>query len=81
MRIRDDPEVDALSIVFRDTTVTTTQIADGIVAEYDADGRLAGLEILDAEARFGDPSTFREITLEGVGPRAGHPAERIRQVS
>jgi len=68
MRIRYDPEVDAFSIVFRETTVTTKEIGEGIVAEYDADNRLVGLEILDAEARFGSPSTFREITLQGIGP-------------
>ena len=68
MRIRYDPEVDALSVVFRETTVTTKELADGIVAEYDAQDRLVGLEILDAAARLDDPGTFREITLEGVGP-------------
>lgn len=73
MRIRYDPEVDALSVVFRDATVTTRELADGIVAEYDAQDRLVDLEILDAEARLGAPSNFREVILEGVGraaPRA-----------
>ena len=36
MRIRYDPEVDALSVVFRETTVTTKELAEGIVGEYDA---------------------------------------------
>ena len=67
MRIRYDPEVDALSVVFRETTVTTKELADGIVAEYDAQDRLVGLEILDAATRFRGPSAFREVTLEGVG--------------
>ena len=67
MRIRYDPEVDALSVVFREATVTTKELADGIVAEYDAHDQLVGLEILDAGARFGGPATFREVTLEGVG--------------
>jgi uncharacterized protein YuzE len=70
MRIRYDPEVDALSVVFRETTVTTKELADGIVAEYDAEDRLVGLEILDAAARLDDPATFREIILEGVDPIA-----------
>ena len=68
MRISYDPEVDALSITFRDTTVTTQELADGIAAEYDARGRLVGLEILDASERFGDPSPLRQVVLEGVGP-------------
>lgn len=70
MRIRYDAEVDALSISFRDTTVTTQELADGIAAEYDAQGQLVGLEILDATQRFGDPSTLQQVILEGVGPSA-----------
>lgn len=68
MRISYDPEVDALSISFRDTTVTTQELADGIAAEYDPQGQLVGLEILDAAKRFGDPSTLQQVILEGVGP-------------
>lgn len=40
MKIRYDAEVDALSIVFRETTVTTRTLAEGIAGEYDAEGRL-----------------------------------------
>lgn len=47
MKISYDAEVDALSILFRDTTVTTKHLAEGIAADYDSDGRLAGIEILD----------------------------------
>ncbi len=68
MRIRYDSEVDALSISFRDTTVTTQELAEGITAEYDAQGQLVGLEVLDASKRFGDPSTMQQIVLEGLGP-------------
>ena len=68
MRIRYDAEVDALSIVFRDATVTTQELAEGVAGEYDEQGRLVGLEILDAAKRFGDPSTLQQIILEGVGP-------------
>jgi uncharacterized protein YuzE len=68
MRIRYDAEVDALSISFRETTVTTQELTEGIAAEYDAQGQLVGLEILDASRRFGDPSTFQQIVLEGLGP-------------
>lgn len=67
MRIRYDPEVDALSVLFRDATVTTRDLEDGIIGEFDADDHLVGLEILDAAARFGDPSTLREVILEGIG--------------
>jgi uncharacterized protein YuzE len=73
MRIRYDSEVDALSITFRETTVTTQELAQGIAGEYDAEGNLVGLEILDASKRFGDPSTFRQIVIEGIGPEPSLP--------
>ena len=68
MKITYDAEVDALSITFRDTTVTTKHLAEGIAADYDQEGRLAGIEILDASRRFGGPETFRQVELKGVGP-------------
>ena len=40
MRISYDREVDALYIRFKETTVTTKHLAEGIAADYDADGRL-----------------------------------------
>lgn len=68
MKICYDPDVDALSIIFREATVTTKHLAEGIAADYDSDGRLTGLEILDVKRRFGGPETFREVVLEGIGP-------------
>ncbi|HEX5444295.1 MAG TPA: DUF2283 domain-containing protein, partial [Pirellulales bacterium] len=62
------------SISFRDTTVTTQELAEGIAAEYDGNGQLVGLEILDASKRFGDPSTLQQVILEGVGPSSPAPA-------
>ena len=66
MKISYDAEVDALTITFRETTVTTKHLAEGIAGEYDRDGRLAGLEILDAKRRFGDERTFAHLTVEGM---------------
>lgn len=66
MRITYDQEVDALYIRFHETTVTTKHLAEGIAADYDSEGRLAGIEILDAMKRLGDPSVFRKVTLEDV---------------
>ena len=66
MRITYDNEVDALYIRFIETTVTTEHIADGIVVDYAEDGRIAGIEILDAHKQFGDPDVFRRVVLEDV---------------
>jgi uncharacterized protein YuzE len=66
MKISYDAEVDALSIMFRKTTITTKHLAEGIAADYDSEGRLAGLEILDAQKRFGGQETMRRVELEGL---------------
>jgi uncharacterized protein YuzE len=66
MRITYDAEVDALYIRFLETTVPTEHVAEGIATEYAADGRIAGIEILDARKRFGDPEVFRRVVLEDV---------------
>jgi uncharacterized protein YuzE len=66
MRITYDREVDALYIRFKETMVTTKHLAEGIAADYDAEGRLAGIEILDAMKRLGDPTVFKRVTLEDV---------------
>jgi len=60
--------VDALSITFRETTVTAKHLAEGITAEYDREGRMAGIEMLDVVKRFGDSETLRQVVIEGIGP-------------
>jgi YD repeat-containing protein len=76
MKVSYDPEVDALSIVFRETTVTTKPLGEGIAVEYDKDGRLVGIEVLDAVKRFGDAESLNRVIVEGLGPvtasRHGH---------
>jgi uncharacterized protein YuzE len=66
MKITYDPEVDALYIRFRETTVTTQHIAEGMAADYDAEGHLAGIEILDAVKRLGDRDVFKQVILEDI---------------
>jgi uncharacterized protein YuzE len=67
VRITYDPEVDALYIRFEETTVTTKHLAEGIAADYDSRGKLAGIEILDAIKRFSDKETLKKVTLEEIG--------------
>jgi len=66
MKIAYDAEVDALSIVFRETTVTTRELGEGIAADYDAQGKLAGIEVLDASTRLGGRDSLRHVDLEGI---------------
>ena len=66
MRITYDSEVDALYIRFIETTVTTKHVADGIAVDYDTEGKIAGIEILDAVKRFGTKDVFKKGTLEDL---------------
>lgn len=71
MRISYDAEVDAMSIIFRETAVTTKEVVEGIAVEYDSGGRIAGIEVLDVVKRFGSDETLRQVTLEGVATARG----------
>ncbi len=71
MKITYDPEVDALSITFRETTVTTKHLDEGIAADFDSEGHLAGIEVLDALDRIGDSEVLRQVILEGIGGSGG----------
>ena len=46
--------------------MTTENIVEGIAVDYAEDGRIAGIEILDARKRFGDSDVFRRVVLEDV---------------
>jgi len=67
MRITYDAEVDALYIRFIEMTVTTEHVAEGVAVDYAEDGRIAGVEFLDAQKRFGDADVFRKVVLEDIG--------------
>ena len=66
MRITYDSKVDALYIRFIEASVTTQHVAEGIAVDYDAEGKIAGIEILDAVKRFGNKDVFKKVTLEDL---------------
>lgn len=70
MKISYDKEVDALSIIFRETTVAVKELGDGIALEIDSDGHVAGIEILDIKMRIGDDKIFDSVEFEGICPTA-----------
>ena len=75
MKITYDREVDALYSRFKEPTVTTKHLAEGIAADYDSSGLLAGIEILDAMKRLGDPLIFKQVILEDIAlGRGDQPA-------
>ena len=66
MRITYDSKVDALYIRFKEATVTTKHVAEGIAIDFDSHGKIAGIEILDAKKRFDDPSALKNIKLDAA---------------
>jgi len=60
MRFHYDKKVDALYIRFNEKRyVESDEISEGIIFDYDASGKIIGMEVLDASKRF--PKEFRAI--------------------
>jgi len=65
MRMRVDHQADAVYLNLTDREILESEeVADGIIVDYDAEGRIVGLEILDASRRTGDPSALKQISFD-----------------
>lgn len=59
-RVRVDRDADAVYLNLTDAAVLESEeVAEGIVVDYDAAGRIVGIEILDASRRTGTPRRLR----------------------
>ena len=56
MKITYDPDVDVLQIIFSSVPVAESdEDKPGVVLDYDKDGNVVGMEILDASTRIENP--------------------------
>ena len=58
MRVRYDHETDTLTITLRDVPVAESdEDKPGVILDYDGEGFLVSVEVLDASSRVEDPQT------------------------
>lgn len=58
MKVSYDPKADTLSVILRENVAIAESDEDkpGVILDYDGDGNLVSLEILDASTRVTDAS-------------------------
>ncbi|MDE2350921.1 MAG: DUF2283 domain-containing protein, partial [Alphaproteobacteria bacterium] len=55
MKVNFDQDTDALYVRFSDSEISeTVEVRPGVMLDYDAKGRIVGLEILDATKNLAD---------------------------
>ncbi len=65
MRVRVDHGADAIYVNLTDRAIKdSAEVADGIVVDYDAEGRIVGVEILDASKRTDDPDVLKQFSFD-----------------
>lgn len=74
MQIHYDSEIDALDIVLSTAeAVDSTDLADSMTMDVDANGNPVSIEILDATKRLG-PDSLRSLTVAGIPLASAIPA-------
>ena len=59
MKVIYDPETDTLALIFREEPIAESdEIREGIIVDYDQDGRLLSLEVLDASEHVAEPQSI-----------------------
>ena len=65
MKVTYDPEVDVLRILFNNEPIEESDNAKpGVVLDYDKDGNVVGMEILNASKRIENPRSV-EYAIAG----------------
>lgn len=58
-------QVNPIFVIDRDTTVTTKRLTDEIAIDYGADGKIAGLEMLNASKHVFPRQKDLSVRIEG----------------
>jgi uncharacterized protein YuzE len=63
--VRIDQAADTVYLNLTDRPIEgSEEVADGIVVDCDAQGRIVGVEILDASKRTDDPEALKQFSFE-----------------
>ncbi len=67
MKVTYDSEVDVLRVLFSNAPIEESdEDKPGVILDYDKDGNIVGVEILDAQKRLGTRENVRQVELEGM---------------
>ena len=65
MKVTYDPETDTLRVMFGTAPIEESdQDKPGVILDYDKDGNIVGLEILDASKRMDNPRSVEYAVAE-----------------
>ena len=67
MKVTYDSKVDVLRVLFSNAPIEESdEDKPGVILDYDKDGNIVGVEILDAQKRLGGKENVRQVELEGM---------------
>jgi len=59
MKVVYDPETDSLDLIFREEKVSESdEVREGIIVDYNKDGKLVSIEVMHASEHVQDPRTM-----------------------
>ena len=65
MKLTYDPETDVLRVIFKNAAIEKSdEDKPGVILDYDKDGDIVGLEILDASKRIDNPREMEYAVAE-----------------
>jgi uncharacterized protein YuzE len=77
MKVSYDPETDALYVRFAKAPVCESdEVRPGVVLDYDPDGRIVALEILDASRHLASAANLQP---HSTAPQSKPPSRRRRE--
>ena len=59
MKVIYDPETDTLNLIFKEETIAESdELGEGIIVDYDRQGKIVSIEILDASEHVTEPKSI-----------------------